>query len=316
MNKISVIVPAYNEEKRIKKCIDSILNQTYKNIEVIVINDGSTDNTLKVLDSISDSRLVVKTIKNSGQGSARNLGIKLSTGSLITFVDSDDYIKNDMIEKLYNSMKENDSDISICNLIKKYSSHEEKFVNFNKLCDDDNVNYMISHSGPVGRLYKKSLFIENNIFFKEKCIYEDLAVIPLLGIYAKKISFIDQELYYYVIRDNSSMNQKKYSKKLEDIFIIMKYLNEQFKLRSDKYFFVLEYLNIEHLLYSAYLRFLSFDEGQKNCIYITKYMKKNYPNYRKNIIYKMKSYKFKIFCFFASKGMLNTCKIIKKLGGK
>ena len=213
-------------------------------------------------------------IENSGQAVARNLGIKKSKGNLITFVDSDDYIDSYMLEKLYDNMKATNSDISICNLYKVYEDKTIKFLNYNKYTDDEVVNYMISHSGPVGRLYKKSLFVDNNIYFLENCIYEDLATIPLLGIYAKKISYIDDCLYYYIIRKNSSMNQLKYTEKLEDIFIVMDYLNNEFKNRDGKYNDVIEYLNIEHLLYSAFLRFLSFDKGIEKCIYISDYINK------------------------------------------
>lgn len=313
---ISVIIPAYNEEKRIKKCIDSVINQTYKNLEIIIINDGSTDNTLDVLNKINDKRLNIITIKNHGQGHARNLGIEKSTGDLITFVDSDDYIAEDMIEKLYNNMQKNNSDISICNILKILGNSKIKFDNYNSFFNNNNINYMISHPGPVGRLYKKSLFIDNNIYFLEDSIYEDLATIPLVGIYAKKISNIEDYLYYYIIRANSSMNQIKYSKKLEDIFKVMDHLKIEFSKVGDTYFEVLEYLNIEHLLYSAYLRFIEFKEGKDKCIYISNYIKDNYPNWNKNKIYKQKSKKFQLFCFFASHKLLFICKLMKKVGKK
>lgn len=312
---ISIIIPAYNEEKRIKKCIDSLTRQTYKNIEIIVVNDGSTDNTLSVLKKIKDDRLNVITTENGGQGHARNVGIKKAKGNLITFVDSDDYVSCDLVKKLYDNLLKNDSDISICNILKIQNGNEIKFNNYNSFFKEDIINYMISHPGPVGRLYKKSLFKKNNIYFLEKCIYEDLGTIPLLGIYAKKVSYIEDYLYYYIVRDNSSMNQIKYSKKLEDIFRVMEHLKNQFNIQK-AYYDVLEYLYIEHLLYSAYLRFLSFKEGQNHCTFISNYIKTNYPKWRNNKIYKKKSLKFKIFCFFASKDMKTICKTIKLLGGK
>lgn len=313
---ISVIVPAYNEEKRIKKCVDSILNQTYENLELIVINDGSTDNTVDVLKSIKDKRLKIISIKNHGQGYARNLGIKKSSGSLITFVDSDDYISNNMIEKLYSNLQDNKSDISVCNILKVIGNDEIPFKNFETFFDDNNINYMISHPGPVGRLYKKNLFVDNNIKFLENCIYEDLGTIPLLGLYAKKISYINDCLYFYIIRANSSMNQLKYTTKLEDIFKVIDNLNANFKSFESKYFDVIEYLNIEHLLYSAYMRFIGFKEGKKKCDYISKYIKNNYPKWSKNRIFRKKSIKFKLFCFFAFKNNQLVCKIMKRVGGK
>ena len=111
------------------------------------------------------------------------------------------------------------------------------------------------------------------------------------------------------------MNQIKYSKKLEDIFKVMEHLKNEF-LKQDIYYDVLEYLNIEHLLYSAYLRFLNFKEGKNHCVYISNYIKQNFPKWKENKIYKKKSIKFKMFCYFSSKKMLFMCGLIKKLGGK
>lgn len=316
MDKISIIVPVYNEEKRIKKCIDSLINQTYSNIEILIINDGSTDNTLKVLDEYKDEKVKIITIENRGQGGARNVGIKKAQGKYLMFVDSDDYVDKSIVKKLYDNLIINKSDISICNIIKKYSNREEEFKNYFNLTDDKIANYIVSHTGPVARLYKRDLFVKNNIYFLEKCIYEDLATIPLLGIYAKKISYIDEYLYYYVIRENSSMNQVKYSKKLEDIFIVMEHLSNNFDTSNKYYNEILEYLYIEHLLYSANIRFLNFKEGIVSVKKISKLMKNKYPNWKKNKYYKRKSFKFKLFCILSSKNLVTLCKLIKKLGGK
>lgn len=314
MNKlISVIIPAYNEEKRIGKCLESIINQTYKNIEILVIDDGSKDNTVKVINGYKDKRIRVISIENSGQGAARNIGIKKAKGELITFVDSDDYIANNMIELLYNDMIKNKSEISICNIIKVVGEDEIRFNNYENITKDKRTNFIISHPGPVARLYKKELFLKNNLYFLEKMIYEDLGTIPLLGVYTNKISTINECLYYYVIHKNSSMNQVKYSKKLEDIFKVMEHLKNKF---GNKYKELLEYLYIEHLLYSANLRFLNFKEGKKHSIYISKYIKTNFPNWKKNKIYKLKSKKFKFFCNLAYYRLFMLCKIIKKIGGK
>lgn len=316
MDKISIIVPVYNEEKRIKKCIDSLINQTYSNIEILIINDGSTDNTLNILNEYDDSRIIVTTIKNIGRGGARNIGIKKSSGKYLMFVDSDDYVDENIVKKLYNNLINENSDISICNIIKKYKNTEEKFLNYNHYTDDSVVNFMISHLGPTARLYKRDLFVKNNVYFLENCIYEDLATMPILGMYIKKVSHIDEYLYYYIIREESAMNQTKYSKKLEDIFIVLEHLSNKLNVSNNDYNEILEYLYIEHLLYSANLRFLNFHEGIKNVKKISKIMKNKYPNWKQNKYYKMKSLKFRIFCYLSSKNMIALCKFIKRLGGK
>lgn len=309
MKKITIIVPAFNEGKRISKCIYSLIKQTYKNIEILVINDGSTDNTLQVLEKFNDKRIKVLSISNHGQGYARNLGIKEAIGEYITFVDADDYIDRTMIEKLYMSIIKNDAQISVCNIIKCYNNKNIEFYNYLNLTEEPVINFIVSHPGPVGRLYKKSLFHDNNIEFLENCIYEDLGTIPILGIYTKKISIINEFLYYYVIRDNSSMNQMVYSKKLEDIFYVMQTLENQFKgLKNYKY--VLEYLYIEHLIYSASLRFIKYKEGKENIDKIIQIILFKYPQWKNNIIYTKKGIKFKIICNVVMKKQYTLLKIL------
>ena len=111
--KISVIVPVYNVEKYLTKCVDSIMNQTYKDLEIILVDDGSTDNSGKICDEYvkKDKRFKVIHKKNGGLSDARNVGIKNSTGEYLSFIDSDDYIDNDMIECLYNACIKNNADI-------------------------------------------------------------------------------------------------------------------------------------------------------------------------------------------------------------
>ena len=122
MNKVSIIIPCYNVEKYISACIDSIINQTYKNIEIICINDGSTDSTGDIIKSYSDDRIVYIEQKNSGVSKARNLGLSVANGEYITFVDGDDLIKIDMIEILVQKMHNYDCDVVFCSYAKKYKN--------------------------------------------------------------------------------------------------------------------------------------------------------------------------------------------------
>ena len=313
MVKVSIIVPAYNESLRIRKCIDSLLKQTYKDIEILVIDDGSTDNTVSILNEYNDDRLKVISKTNGGQGSARNLGIKKANGEYLMFVDSDDYVSETIVEKLLKNT-DKDTDITICNLYKVFGSSFVKFNNLDHFCDDNIYNFMLSHPGPVGRLYKKSLFLDNNIFFVEGLINEDLGTIPLLGIYAKKINTIDDSLYYYVIHENSTTMQTKFSDKLKDIFKIMEHLKKEFEKRSDnKYSDVLEYLYTEHLLYSASLKFINFgNQGFSEIKKIISIIKKEFPEWYKNPFYKKKSIKFKVICHLVYNNHLKAVKLLNK----
>lgn len=230
MYKISVIVPVFNSEQYLEKCLNSILNQTLNNIEVILINDGSTDSSLQIIKQYAEkySNIKYKTKENEGQAIARNLGIQMATGEFICFVDSDDYIENTMLEKLYKNAIENNSDIVICDYVEEYGNKkiEKKSLFIN--AENMHKSYIVSVAGPCSKIIKSDIFKQNNIKFLENNIYEDLAVIPTLVLYTQHISYCEEVLYHYVIRNNSTMQQIKYTKKLESIFNVMDFLYEQF----------------------------------------------------------------------------------------
>lgn len=304
MSKVSIIVPIYNCENYLANCIESILNQSFSDFEVLLIDDGSTDSSYTIINTYRyDSRVRIFHQENRGQASARNLGIKNADSKYITFIDSDDYIDKNMIKCLFElSLKEN-ADITICDIIKVKNNQTYYFKNYSYFTDDFRKNYVVSHPGPVAKLYKKDLFTKNNLYFKENTIYEDLATMPLLGIYAKKIAYLDKGYYYYNIYSGSTMKQVAYHDKLENIFPVMEYLEHEFYKRSKEHFIEeIEFLYIEHLLYSASLRFLKFDK-----IDILKriqtIIKNKYPNFKKNSYYAKKSWKFKLVCklFYSKK---------------
>ena len=298
MVKISIIVPVYNTEKYLRKCFDSIQNQTFQDFEVIAIDDGSTDSSFSILKEYEkDKRFQIIHKENEGQAVARNLGIQKAIGEYLTFVDSDDFIENTMLENLYECAQKEDDDIVICDIQKETEKNSFVFKNYWNVKKDANKNYMTSHMGPVARLYKRELFIKNNISFKENIIYEDLATIPLLGIYAKKIGIISKPLYHYLIRSGSTMKQEVYHPKLENIFTVMDYLTTEFEKKSgNTYQEELEYLYTEHLLYSASLRFLKFHK-KEHLKKIKGEIKERYPRFYKNPYFKEKSIKFKMICF-------------------
>ena len=169
MPKVSVIVPVYNVENYIDKCLTSLINQTLKDIEIIIINDGSTDNSQIIINKYAKKYKRIKsyTQENKGQAAARNFGLTKSTAEYITFVDSDDYIENTMLEKLYNEIIKNDYDIIVSDIIKETTNGTSLFKNFWIIKDEMNKNFMTSHMGPVARLYKRKLLIDNNFKFLE-----------------------------------------------------------------------------------------------------------------------------------------------------
>jgi len=213
---ISVIVPIYNVGDYLRKCIDSIINQTYTNLEIILVDDGSTDNCGSICDEykLKDNRIKVIHKPNGGLSSARNAGLDIATGSLIGFVDSDDYIEPTMYEELYNNMIKYGSDIAICNIyndiygkknirIKNesykefFSKDKEKFNNIHSKC---RCLMVVAWN----KLYKRYIF--DNIRYPNGRIYEDSFILCELLDRANKVSFIFNPLYNYIYRKDSIVN--------------------------------------------------------------------------------------------------------------
>lgn len=210
MSVISIIVPVYNVEKYLDRCIKSILEQTFKDFELILIDDGSTDGSGKMCDEYlkMDSRIKVVHKENGGQGSARNVGIEMASGEYIGFVDSDDYIDADMYELLYNNLVKENADMSICG---EWHCYKDKPPKKNKpyyavLNTEDTVRLYLEipyfSVGPCDKLYKKIIFDE--IRYPVNKSYEDLAVIFEIIFKCRKIVITFEQKYYYYHRENST----------------------------------------------------------------------------------------------------------------
>lgn len=226
---ISVIVPVYNVEKYLNRCIHSILKQTYKNFELILVNDGSTDNCGKICDEFSeiDHRIRVIHKENRGLSSARNAGINAADGKYIVFVDSDDYVHEKMLEDLYESIIESDSDVALCNFIYVNEFGEEledrnvkspinneiltSYDALNRLSAINDCYYVVAWN----KLYKRDLF-EDMEFPDGKC-HEDEFIVHEIFDKCKTVSCIKTPLYYYVQRCDSIMRQKYTIKRLDAV---------------------------------------------------------------------------------------------------
>lgn len=220
---ISVIVPAYNVEGLIKKCLSSILNQTYKNFELVIINDGSTDNTLKKIKEMNiKHRNVIVTTKNSGISAARNRGIDESSGEYITFVDSDDVIEPDYLEYLLELAKKFNAKIASC-------QHTIEFANKKKIdmSFSEESYFMTAHDwvqdvlimnrvdlSPWGKLYKADLF--NGHIFPDGKLFEDTYAIPTLICKAEGVAVGSESKYSYEIRKNS-ITRSEFNKSALDL---------------------------------------------------------------------------------------------------
>ena len=216
MVEVSVVVPIYNAGKKLDKCIKSILNQTFKDFELILVNDGSTDNSIKICRKyeLKDSRVKVIDKENEGSIATRNLGIKKSIGNYITFVDADDYISLDAIEKLYKDVKEMDLDIVVCNTYKVIGdraiikqSNNSHYFSKNMIYEGDDIKdklaeaYLHGHPFPASihsKLYKKELLLNSGKYLDRiKFLGDDLYYNLEMFLKAKKVKVISEPLYYY-----------------------------------------------------------------------------------------------------------------------
>jgi len=217
---ISVIIPVYNVDKYLSRCIDSVINQTYKNLEIILIDDGSTDNSGKICDeyALKNNRIIVIHKQNEGVSSARNTGLNIATGNYIGFVDSDDYIEPDMYEVLYNLLIKNEVEVSCCDYFvfsrkeKKYVQSLDNTIN-GILYINEILNTKSGHGGFLwNKLYSKNLI--GNIQFDETLIFgEDYVFVIDVFMKAKKIAFCKDAKYYYCYNPNSVTKRKFFKKK-------------------------------------------------------------------------------------------------------
>lgn len=235
--KISVIVAVYNTEKYLDRCIESLLNQTYKNIELVIVEDCSTDSSRKLLKKYKGNKniKVFYNRENRGLSYSRNYGLKKSTGDFIGYIDSDDYVEPDYYEKLMSSIKDNKSDIAICD-IKLVDEQTNKIQRCKCYANDFDV-YSVVNNGFAASACNK-LFKRKNIEkypFAEGKVNEDIAVVIPTVIQAKKISYADT-CYFYVQRGGSIQNSK-FSDKRFDIFDGVKTTLERIKNEQDYEFY-------------------------------------------------------------------------------
>lgn len=219
-NMFSVIVPVYNVEKYLDKCLASILGQTFKDYECIIVDDGSPDNSNTIIDNYvkKDQRFNVIHQKNMGISAARNAGLDIAKGDYITFIDSDDYIANDYLEKFASKITSTDADIVICGFIEVYAEYIKEVSSKSENTDEIKKNILadVLHAYPWNKCYKKDLF--QNIRFPVNKIFEDLLTIPEVCLNAQKIVCIPEKLYYYNRQNLNSITSNLSTEKRYDVF--------------------------------------------------------------------------------------------------
>lgn len=227
-NLVSIIIPAYNVQDYIEECLNSITNQTYKNIEIIVVNDGSSDNTKQIIQHYAelDERIILLNQENKGLSGARNSGIEVSKGEFITFVDSDDFVDRNYVEFLISKMLENELDLVSCNYI-TFGNDDESingitpykvdkiFNNFEALNDLIYSENFTMEQAPQ-KIYKRSIF--DTLRFEPNRIHED-AILCVRSYYSiNKGAFYNVPLYHYRQREGSITKSKLSIKNLDKIY--------------------------------------------------------------------------------------------------
>ncbi len=220
MTKVSLIVPIYNSQNYLEKCIKSLISQTLKDIQIILINDGSTDNSEKIIKSFDDERIVYISKNNEGIGKTRNLGIDKATGEFLAFVDSDDYLNEHFCEYMYQKAVNDDCDLVVCDFFEERNTlvgiKFKDFKDTNLRETPELINYI--NLGPCNKLYKKSLFDDKNNRFEENLKYEDAPFVVKMLVSANRIGKVNDYLTYYVIHSNSETTIR--DKRMYDILEI------------------------------------------------------------------------------------------------
>lgn len=228
MDLISIVVPVYNAEKYIGVCVNSVLEQTYSNFELLLINDGSKDCTLEVLKSYKDSRIKVYSFENQGAGKTRNKGIQLSRGKYITFIDSDDYIDKDYLERLHQEIQDNDVLISGYKKV-SLEDHSLMYVSKPKVSVWDEFRYVATW----GKLYSLDFLKNNHIEYEKFVLGEDVYMNIKCNSLTNKVRVIDYAGYNYCFNPNSLTQSKKSVQGNNDILMLLNKI--QSTLNLDKY---------------------------------------------------------------------------------
>ena len=313
MPKVSIIVPVYNVEKYIDKCLSSLVNQTLNDIEIIIVNDGSIDNSEQIILKYKEkypSKIVYLKKENGGLSDARNFGMPYAKGDYIAFLDSDDYVELDTYEKLYNRAIQTDADMVECDFYWEYS--DKKIHDTSANYKDESNMYANARVVAWNKLYKKDLIINSGIKFPKGLRYEDLEFFYKILPQLKKIELINEPLIHYVQRDDSITYVQ--NEKTADIFAILDNIINYYKWINlyNEYNQELEYMYVRILFGSSFKRMLNIkDKETRRKLLMDSYFNafENFPDWKSNKILNSKKslknlflksiniYTYKLYCF-------------------
>lgn len=296
--KISIIVPIYNAQQYLKRCLDSLVNQTMKEIEIILVDDASPDDSNEIIKEYQkqypDKITVIHHEHNLGPGGARNTGLKYAVAEYIIFIDSDDRVTTDICEKMYAVATKQNSDMVSCDY------YHEKNGGFGELeffpscvtgrMSSKKLELLIPllTASPVAKLIRKSILLENKLLFPEKVMFEDLATVPIWFLYFKRIDNITEPLYY-VVENPNSLTRAKNSQGYFDVFPAVKRVCNELQKRGYHNSLVMETLLLRGFLDEMnYLMSRMTHADIEKIIQLKNEVSKYIPNYKENkFLYKI-----------------------------
>lgn len=290
MIKVSVIVPVYNVEGYIEKCLDSLVNQTLEEIEIIVVNDGSTDRSSIIIEKFLKSypqKIVYLEKENGGLSDARNYGISHAKGEYIAFLDSDDYVKIDMYEKMYEKAKQENSDMVQCNFYWEYPNKRK--LGKMEICHNKKEMLEKGRVEAWNKLIKKEILEKTNIEFPKGYYYEDVEFTYKLIPFLNQVSYLEEPYVYYIQREGSIANVQ--SERTREIFDVLDHVIQYYKQNGyyEQYQEELEYVYIRYAFCRSLLRMIKIQKEEiKDKLLELTWEKVNttFPNWKNNAILK------------------------------
>lgn len=300
--KVSVIVPVYNVEKYLFRCLNSLVNQTLAEIQIIVVNDGATDHSQEIIDTFvcEHSTKVFSYVKaNGGLGDARNFGLKHVQASFVGFVDSDDYVEPDMYEQLYQRIVEENAELAVCDIVYEWENTNQKNI-LKGIKQIDGIKttstLFLSPLFAWNKLYSMQLFDDKELRYPQRLWYEDIPVTIPIFASLKKIAYVDKVLIHYMQRETSIMASFD-NKKIFDIFDILDLTEKRLKDRGN---YVeneseVEFLFIEQLLLYGAFRFYKSKYANELISQALKLMNKRFKSWKANKFIKVLPWQYQVY---------------------
>lgn len=286
MIKVSVVVPVYNAEKYLEKCLDSLVKQSLEDIEIILVNDGSKDASWKIIERYVfeyPEKVIAVQKENSGQADTRNLGMHYCRGEYLGFVDADDYVETDMFKWLYDKAKEKNCDVVVCDYFKEYVSVQE-IVKARQYCSRKDM-FIGGLAAPWNKIYRRELIKEASLQFPKVRIYEDTEFFCCLIPYIKRCGYVGLPLVHYIQRKGSTMNSQ--GDKAAEIFTVFNNIISYYKQNGwyEEYQQELEYFCVRVLFGSSMERICQCSDLQLRNELLHRtwdYSMRNFPRWKKN----------------------------------